>query len=405
MNKRIKIIRACTVPASLGFVHGMVPELVKKYDVILLSSPGHDWNEINDVKHLVKCLEVRISRRISLKSDIKSLWQLIKVFRRERPTMVHSMTPKAGLLCMMAAWLTRVPVRVHTFTGLVFPTSKGLKQHILIATDRLTCACATHVIPEGEGVKRDLLNNNITSKDISVLGYGNCKGIDLEHYNPNLNYDIEQVTNYNKPPKLFEVEKSEEFLKNQYLKPTLRRDLFTFIAIGRLVGDKGINELISAFKRINTAFPKTRLILLGHTESAADPLLPHTLDEIRQSDSIEAVGLQYDVRPWMSVSDCAVLASYREGFPNVVIEAGAMGLPQIVTDINGANEIIVEGENGTIVPPRNAAALYDAMKRMIVDSDWRELLAANSRTMIASRYDQDFVRKCLLEFYDRILPQ
>ena len=106
---------------------------------------------------------------------------------------------------------------------------------------------------------------------------------------------------------------------------------------------------------------------------------------MQKHPDIEAVGIQYEIRPWLSVSDCAVLASYREGFPNAVIEAGAMGLPQIVTDINGANEIIVEGKNGTIIPPRDSKALYQAMKRMIEDSQWREKLASNAREMIASR--------------------
>lgn len=402
MNKK-KIIRACTVPASIAFVKGMIPALAKKYEVALLSSPGNDWHEIDEVRHLVKCEKIKMSRRIDILEDIKSLYRLWRLFRHERPHMVHSMTPKAGLLCMLASKLAGVPVRVHTFTGLVFPTSKGIKKRILKVTDKITCSCATHIIPEGEGVKRDLLHNKITNKDIHVLGYGNCQGIDLNHFSTDIEYDIVKDEDFKPLPKLFDIERSEDFIKNQSLKPSLRPNLMTFIAIGRLVGDKGINELVSAFKRLNNEYPKTRLILLGHTESSSDPLKSETLDVLRNHPMIEAVGHQYDIRPWLYVSDCAVLASYREGFPNVVIEAGAMGLPQIVTDINGANEIIVEGKNGTIVPPRDSDALYKAMKRMINDPDWRRQLAANARPMIASRYEQDFVRKCLYDFYDKIL--
>ena len=108
------------------------------------------------------------------------------------------------------------------------------------------------------------------------------------------------------------------------------------------------------------------------------------------------------MRPWFVASDVAVLASYREGFPNVVIEAGAMGLPQIVTDINGAREIIIEGENGIIVPSKNINALYNAMKCM-TNADYRNSLAKNARKLIASRYEQGFVRQCLYDFYDEIL--
>ncbi len=403
MDKTIKIIRACTVPASLGFVKGMIPDLVKKYEVVLLSSPGANWKELDEVIHLVRCKKINMSRRIDIWSDLKSLYRLWRMFRRERPRMVHSMTPKAGLLCMLASRLAGVPVRIHTFTGLVFPTSTGLKRRVLMATDKITCAAATHIIPEGEGVRRDLLENGITKKDIHVLGYGNCQGIDLDRFNPELHYDVDEYSGAESLPKLFEEESPEEFAKNQYLKPVSRPDMVTFIAIGRLVGDKGINELVYAFQKLNSEFPKTRLILLGPTESGIDPLKQETMETIRSHRHIEAVGLQYDIRPWLSVSDCAVLASYREGFPNAVIEAGAMGLPQIVTDINGANEIIVEGENGTIVPPRDAEALFDAMKRMVEDSEWRQRLALKARQMVASRYDQHYVRRCLYEFYDKVL--
>ena len=383
----------------------MVPDLVKKYEVMLLSSPGDDWKEADDIKHLVRIEKIRMSRQIDITGDMKSLFGLWKLFRKERPTMVHSMTPKAGLLCMLAAWLTRVPVRIHTFTGLVFPTSKGFKRRLLMATDWLTCACATHIIPEGEGVKRDLLNNGITKKDIKVLGYGNCQGINLDYFNPDNVYGFDDDENAGQLPKFFEIEETREFSRHQNLKPRLKKDCITFITIGRIVGDKGINELISAFKRINIEYPKTRLILLGHTESASDPLKPETIEVIRTHNNIEAVGLQYDIRPWLSVSDCAILASYREGFPNVVIEAGAMGLPQIVTNINGANEIIQEGVNGTIIPPKDNESLYQAMKKMIVEPLWRKSLAANARPMIESRYEQSYVRRCLMDFYQEIFNQ
>lgn len=373
-----RIIRACTVSDSIGFVTGMMTELLKEYEVGVLASPGEYWGELDEFGDAVKRIQVPMERHISPLKDFKSLVRLVKVFRCEKPQMVHSMTPKAGLLCMMAAWMARVPRRVHTFTGLVFPTSTGLKRRILMATDWLTCACATHIIPEGEGVKRDLLSNGITKKPIKVLGHGNCQGIDL--------------TKFDNTPQVMAAASS------------LRAaDKFTFIAVGRIVGDKGINELVAAFVRLHSEMPHTRLLLVGGYEPELDPLKPETHAQIEGHPGIEAVGLQSDVRPWFAASDCAVLASYREGFPNVVIEAGAMGLPQIVTDINGANEIIVEGKNGTIIPSKNEEALYRAMKRMACDREWREQLSANARAMIADRYEQSFVRRCLYQFYKEIL--
>ena len=319
-----------------------------------------------------------MQRHISLFKDIVSLLRMIRLFRKEKPYAVHSMTPKAGLLCMAAGKLTKVPIRIHTFTGLIFPTSTGLKRKILMAADKLICSCATHIIPEGEGVKRDLLENKITKKPIKVLGYGNCRGIDLKRF-----------------------DRTDDVLEEA--RKIRRNDLFTFITIGRLVGDKGINELVKAFSRLQKEIPNIRLLLLGQYEPQIDSLKPETIREIKENNAIIEVGQQTDVRPWLAAADCAVLASYREGFPNVVIEAGTMGLPQVVTDINGANEIIIAGKNGMIVPPRNSDALYDAMKRMITDAKWRELLASNARNMIANRYEQSFVRKCLLDFYKDII--
>lgn len=376
-----KIIRVCTVSNSISFVAGMIPDLTKEYDVCVLSSPGEYWNYLERYGNSVKRLEVTMERHISPIRDLKSLFGLIRVFRKEKPTMVHSMTPKAGLLSMMAAWFCRVPVRVHTFTGLVFPTATGLTQKILILTDRITCACATHIVPEGEGVKNDLINYRITKKPLKVLGHGNVRGIDLAHYNPELPEVQADAAKIRKP------------------------GIFTFIFVGRLVRDKGINELVEAFERLNKEIPAIRLILVGRQEPKLDPLKPETIAKIDNNKNIEAVGQQSDVRPWLAASDAFVFPSYREGFPNVVIEAGAMGLPSIVTDINGSREIIIEGKNGTIIPPRDADALYMAMKSFLEYPDIRTEMATNARPLIASRYEQSYVRRCLKEYYKEILPR
>ncbi len=378
MKQSNKIIRACTVSQSVGFFVGLIPELQEMgFEVVAVSSDGPELERVRAAGG--KTVVVEMQRHISPLKDLRSLWRMIKVFRKEKPAMVHSMTPKAGLLCMMAAWLTRVPVRVHTFTGLVFPTSTGLKRRILMATDWLTCACATHIIPEGEGVKRDLLSNGITKKPIHVLGYGNVMGIDLKRFDPE-NPEVAEAA-----------------------RPLRKIGVFTFIFIGRIVRDKGINELVEAFSRLYKERQDIRLLLVGPAEDNLDPVSAETKEIIRTCKGIEAVGSQKDVRPWLAASDCLVFPSYREGFPNVVIEAGAMGLPSIVTDINGSREIIIEGKNGTIVPSRDAEVLYSAMKRMATDQSWRESLAANARSLIASRFEQSYVRQCLKDFYDEIL--
>lgn len=374
-----KIIRACTVSQSVGFVKDMLPDLMQEYEVVLLSSPGEELDGAK-AQYGVKTIAVPMERHISVLKDFVSLCRLIKVFFCERPDIVHSMTPKAGMLCMMAGWLTRVPVRVHTFTGLVFPTSTGLKRRILMFTDWLTCACATHVIPEGEGVKADLQNNDITKKPLQVLGYGNVKGVDLLYY----------------------VRSEELKVKSEELKTD---GVFTFLFVGRIVRDKGINELVKAFQHLHSHNLNIRLWLVGAYEDSLDPISNETRQIIADNDGIEAVGVKRgdELLAYYAAADCFVFPSYREGFPNTVLEAGAMGLPSVVTDINGSREIIIEGFNGVIIPPRDEQALFEAMTEMLENTEKRKEMATNARPLIAQRFEASFVRACLYDFYRRIL--
>ena len=379
MNK-IKIIRATTVPQSLNaFCKGMLRELSEKYEVVGVSSPGEALEEVAS-REGVRVIAVPMERHISLWRDLRALIQMIDVFRIEKPTMVHSMTPKAGLLCMIAGWLTGVPVRVHTFTGLVWPTSTGLKRKILMLTDKITCACATHVIPEGEGVKNDLLNNGITKKPLKVLGYGNVMGVDMNRFS-------------RRP----EVMKIAEGIRNE--------SIFTFVTVGRIVRDKGINEMIVAFQKLQETDKNVRLILIGDYEDKLDAISDESRKAIHDNKGIEAVGRKSgdELLAYYAAADCFVSASYREGFPNTVLEAGAMGLPCVVTNINGSREIIKDGVNGMIVPPQDTESLYNAMKIMMTSKVDRDNLAKNARKMIADRFEQGFVRKCLYDFYDTIL--
>jgi len=375
--EKIKIIRAVTASQSIGFFEPIVKDLQERgYEIVSVSSPGESLIRLREKG--VKVIEVPIERRISMFRDLKSLMRMISVFRKEKPFMVHSMTPKAGMLCMLAAWITRVPRRVHTFTGLVWPTSTGLKRRILMVTDWLTCACATHIIPEGKGVMNDL-QSHITNKPMKVLGYGNVRGVDMERFS-----------------RRTEVEDMAKGIKTE--------GIFTFIFVGRIVGDKGINELVSAFAELHKKYENTRLLLVGRFEKELDPLKAETLNVIDKHISIELLGPKYgdELLAYYAASDCFVFPSYREGFPNTVMEAGAMGLPSIVTDINGSREIIIDGKNGVIIPSKDVEALYHAMEEMITNSDKTKEYADNAREMIASRFERGFVCKCLYDFYEEI---
>lgn len=375
-----KIIRASTIPLSLElFCRGLLREMSEEYEVVAMSSPG-ELLDVVEQREGVRCIRIKMERHISPLKDLVSLFRIVRIFQKEKPDIVHSMTPKAGLLCMIAGWITKVPVRIHTFTGLVFPSATGLKRQILIATDRLTCICATHVIPEGEGVKNDMLNNHITRKPLRVLGYGNVRGVDM--------------TYYDRTPEVMRLVKE---LRDE--------TLTTFVFVGRIGRDKGIEELCKAFDKLSKDHGSTRLWIIGPDESDVDPIPESARTIIRENAHIQTLGMLRDEQllAHYAAADCFVLPSYREGFPNTVLEAGAMGVPSIVTNINGSREIIIEGENGTIVPPHDAFALFEAMKGMTENPDECKRMAGNARRLVAERFEQGYVRKCLYDFYHEIL--
>lgn len=380
MKREKKIIRAVTVSMSVDFFASMIPDLQKKgFEIVTVSSDGPELEHIRSLG--AKTTIVDMYRRMSPVKDFLSLVKLIRVFAKEKPLIVHSMTPKAGLLCMVASWITRVPLRIHTFTGLVWPTASGISKKILMFTDWLTCTCATHIIPEGQGVKNDL-QSHITKKPMKVLGYGNVRGVDMERFSERK-----------------EITELASHIRD--------KEAFTFLFVGRIVGDKGINELVEAFARLNQEHRNTRLVLTGNYERNLDPIRHDTQEFIDCHDAIITTGPKSgdDLVAQYAACDCFVFPSYREGFPNTVLEAGAMGLPCIVTDINGSREIIENGNNGIIIPPRDAESLYLAMKSIYENSSLRETLAANARPMIESRFDKGFVKRCLLDFYDMILEK
>ncbi|MBR2931391.1 MAG: glycosyltransferase family 4 protein [Rikenellaceae bacterium] len=370
----MKLFRLNTIDWSLGMLRGQLKFLNREFEVVAVADDSGILKEVAE-REGVRTIGVPMHREISIAADCRSLVALYKLFRRERPHIVHSNTPKASLLSMVAAWAARVPHRIYLVTGLRFETTHGLLRFILKTMERITCLCATKVIPEGDGVKTTLLREHITRKPLQKIHHGNINGIDLEHFarTPEVMQRATEIRNG-----------SEDF---------------TFIFIGRMVRDKGINELVAAFDRLNREMPATKLLLVGKFEDELDPVLPETKQIIENNPKIEFAGYQNDVRPFLVASDVAVLPSYREGFPNVVIQAGAMGLAQIVTDINGCNEVVIEGQNGVIIPKQNEEALYDAMRRLATDHELTARMAASAREMVATRYRQEDVWAELLKMY------
>lgn len=377
------LIRTSTVAMSLDILlEGQLAFLKQHYEVIAVSGEDDHLKAV-DEREKVRTANVRMSRNISPLKDLISLVKLYFLFKKEKPHIVHSITPKAGLLSMLAAKFAGVPIRMHTFTGLIFPTRTGFTQKLLIKMDQLLCWAATNIYPEGNGVKKDLITFNITSKPLKILANGNVNGIDSEYF---------------RSQNISALEKDN--LRNEL---KIQPEDFVFIFVGRLVGDKGINELVSAFKNLSSDTAK--LLLVGPLEEDLDPLFPEIFAEIEKNPNIISVGFQQDVRPYFSISQALVFPSYREGFPNVVIQAGAMGLPGIVSDINGCNEIVIHGKNGLIIPSKNIEAIKRSMITLLEDKELYMRLKNNSRKLVIDRYEQSVVWNALLQEYNRLLKQ
>ena len=226
-----KLIRTSTIAMSLDILlKGQLAFLNDYFNVIAVS--GEDYHLKNvAIRERVSTVSVSMSRTISPIKDLVSLVKLYILFKKEKPLIVHSITPKAGLLSMVAAYFARVPIRIHTFTGLIFTNRTGLMKQLLMLMDSLLCKCATNIYPEGEGVKRDLIQYKITNKPLYVLANGNINGIDLEYFNSENNSELE----------LGKLRTSLGINSND----------FVFIFVGRIVADKGINELIAAFSKLS----------------------------------------------------------------------------------------------------------------------------------------------------------
>ncbi len=380
MNKA-KLVIVTTVPETLDTILRNQPAFLSNYfDVRLVSSPDVGRVE-NIIKHeKVKFYSIPMQRGISLLADFISIWRMFRLLRKIRADIVHSYTPKAGLVTMIAAFFARVPIRVHTFTGLIFPSKQGFMQRVLILIDRLICLCATTIIPEGEGVKKDLLKFRITTKPLNIIGYGNIAGVDTAYFDRN-----------NK-----EIALAVTRLKGQL---NLSDENFLFCFVGRLNKDKGIHELLEAFKLL----PETVcLCLVGELDKTA-PIYEEDINYIKNCSRIYSLGFQKDIRPALAIADILVLPSYREGFPNVILQAGSMGVPVIATDINGCNEVISNNHNGWLVPIKDIYALKEAMEQAIHLRGTLTNMGDYSREIIINRFQQRDYWEKLKKFYDNLI--
>lgn len=379
-----KLIRITTVPVSLNvLLKGQLAFMNQFYKVIGVSTyVEHQFSEIKS-REKIELISVNMTRTISPLKDIVALYKLYTFLKKEKPFIVHSHTPKAGTIGMIAAKLAGVPHRFHTIAGLPLLESRGSKRKLLNYVEKITYSCATKVFPNSYGLKEIILENKFTnSNKLKVIANGSTNGIDCSYYDASL-FSENDKSNFKENLGISSID-------------------FVFIFVGRLVGDKGINELVQSFKRVSADVENVKLLLVGPYEKNLDPLRKLTIEEIDNNKNIITVGAQKDVRPFFAIANVLVFPSYREGFPNVVMQAGAMGLPSIVSNINGCNEIILEGENGLIIPVKNVELLFEAMNKMFNEKEVYLKMSTKSRDLVLTRYEQKYVWEQLLNEYQNL---
>lgn len=370
----------------MGFFKGQLKFLSDHYDITFVSSNEENPNELQEraKAYGVSYYEIPMSREISLGTDIQSLFRFLRYFAKEKPDAVHGNTPKGALLAMLAAKLTGVKTRIYMCHGLRYQGCSGLKRKILIAMEKLTSRCATHVLCVSDGVRETLQADGICSTQKSrVIGSGSCNGIDMSQFNP---------TAY-----------SEEQKKELRARYGIAPDEFVFISMGRIVKDKGVNEMVRAFIRYRKENPMVRLMILGAFEDALNPVDEEVASIIRENkEGVVFCGRQQDVKPFLAASQCLLMPSYREGFGLVLMEAGAMGLPVISSDIIGCNNVVTK-DNGLLVPPKDVEALYSAMRTMVEDKKLYQRFASSTRPSIINRFEQQALWHKFLAFYQSII--
>jgi len=377
-----KLVRITTVPISLRLLlKGQMKHMKEQgFEVVMISSPGDDAS-IVEQQEGCEMITLPMERKVSLLADLQSLVRLKRILKNLEPDIVHTHTPKAGLLGMMAAKWAGVPIRLHTVAGLPWMESKGLSRFILKTMERITAYCAHRVYPNSKGLYEFLKREKVVVKKekIKLLGNGSSNGIDCKYFSREV-MDDETVN---------------AIRHSAQLKP----GGWIWIFAGRLVREKGLHELLQAFLQIHSLYPDDQLWLLGEEEPERDPLDPADRQLMQSHPAIKCWGFQKDVRPYMAAADVLVFPSYREGLPNVPLQAGAMECALIVTDINGCNEIVEHESSGLLVQTKSIESLVHAMKKLRVDASLKNNFAKAARARIEHLYSREHIWELLESEY------
>lgn len=381
-----KLIRITTVPLSLKLLlTGQMKYMKDKgWEVLMVSADGREINEVvrkEGVEHTV----IPFTRKITPFKDLYCLWLLFWLFKREKPDIVHSHTPKAGLLSMLAAKLAGVKTRIHTVAGMPYMVAEKNRKKLLIAMEKFTYRWATEVWPNSKSLYDFILTEKLVDESkVKIIGHGSSNGIDLSKFN------------------------RDTLAENHLIAATIRitpsENDYLVLAIGRLVKDKGIEELVNAF--LSSRLVKYgKLVLLGSFEQELNPLDDEIVRKIQDHPRIVQIEWTDHVSHYLAMADLLVHASHREGFPNVLLEAGAMQVPVVCSDIIGNIDIVTHRKTGLVFPVKNTEILKEALEFAFVKRDYMQSLADNLYEEVIEKYPREKMHALILENYQRLLEK
>lgn len=380
-----KLIRITTAPLSMKYLlTGQMRYMQQHgFEVTMISSEGKEWPDIinnEQCRHHI----IHMTRKMTPFTDLVSLWRLYRFFKTQKPDIVHSHTPKAGLLAMLAAKFAGIKIRIHTIAGLRFITSRGAARKILIQMEKLTAQSATHIWPNSHSLLNYIRQNRLVSeKKMEVIGLGSSNGIDLTRFSPSaldgisLNKIKEQI-GYNDR-------------------------LIYLLCVGRIVKDKGIDELIKAFEKVYKKNDRLRLMLVGEFEDELDPVSDEARTILKTHPAIIMTGWSDEVEYYMHFAYCLIHPSYREGFPNVLLQAGAMYCPVICSRIEGNIDIVEHEQTGLLFEVRNEEDLCDKLEYALANEQSLKTYSISLRKKIEQYFDQPVVHELIRKKYEELV--
>ena len=385
LNNSPLIIRIATIPLSLHkLLNGQMRYMQNNgFNVHLVSSPGPETEAVMECENC-GLTSISMTRTISPFQDLISLFRLCILFFKMKPAIIHTHTPKAGFLGMIAATIVGVPIKMHTIAGLPWTESKGLKRIILKQVEKLTIYFSTRIHVNSLNLLNYIKHQGLDSvpSKLKMLGNGSSNGIDTDYFS-------REKTDNNKVKEILSFS-------------NIQTGGFVWLFVGRIVKEKGITELVEAFLELKKTHPFDQLWLVGPLEKK-DSLDPSLSAVIENEESIISWGYQDDVRPFFANAGSLVFPSYREGFPNVPMQAAAMECPMILSNINGCNEIVSDKYNGILVPVKNSTFLIDAMMLMRNDVELRSTFVHRSLVMVKEKYSNKKMWELLEAEYKDLL--